>query len=54
MNDFLLTGGEKAMEFLTPKNSEIIKITYGNKEDPKDLRNDIRLAIIDYLKKGGR
>ncbi|MFZ1424684.1 MAG: bifunctional metallophosphatase/5'-nucleotidase [Saprospiraceae bacterium] len=54
MNDFLLTGGEKAMEFLTPKNPEIIKITYGNKEDPKDLRNDIRLAIIDYLKKGGR
>ena len=49
-NDFLLTGLEAGMDFLTPENKGIIKITKPNSDDKSDLRNDIRLALIDFLK----
>ncbi|MEP7196879.1 MAG: bifunctional metallophosphatase/5'-nucleotidase [Saprospiraceae bacterium] len=54
MNEFLLTGLEKGLEFLTKENPNISNIKVANPEDKSDLNNDIRLVIIDYLKKGGR
>ena len=49
LSDFLLTGGEANLEFLTDKNSDIIKI-YPAVTDLNDPRSDIRLAVIKYLK----
>lgn len=51
ISDFLLTGGEKGLDFLTKDNPEISKIDAPKIDDKKDLRNDIRLLLIDYLKK---
>lgn len=54
INDFLLTGLEKNLEFLTSKNPEITNVSQVANYDVNDLRKDVRLAVIDYLKKGGR
>jgi 5'-nucleotidase len=51
---YLLTGLEQNMAFFTKDNPEIIKITEPDGGNPNDLRNDIRLAMISYLKKGGK
>jgi 2',3'-cyclic-nucleotide 2'-phosphodiesterase (5'-nucleotidase family) len=50
LTDFLLTGGEANMGFLTKDNPGIIKVypTYTAVSDP---RSDIRLAIIRYMEK---
>lgn len=50
LTDFLLTGGESNMGFLTKSNPEIIKIhpASNDKEDPK---TDIRTAVIRYMEK---
>ncbi|HEX5625481.1 MAG TPA: bifunctional metallophosphatase/5'-nucleotidase [Saprospiraceae bacterium] len=53
-NDFLLTGMEKDMDYLNPKNPEVLQIYDPGKQDPQDIRRDIRLVIVNYLKKGGR
>jgi 2',3'-cyclic-nucleotide 2'-phosphodiesterase (5'-nucleotidase family) len=50
ISDYLLTGMEKNMDFLTRKNSGILKISEPQADDKSDLRNDIRLAVIKYLK----
>ncbi|MFK7908105.1 MAG: bifunctional UDP-sugar hydrolase/5'-nucleotidase [Chitinophagales bacterium] len=49
--DFLLTGLEKDLDFLTRDNPDIFKIYEPKKGDKEDLRSDIRRAIIDYLVK---
>ncbi|MEZ4773150.1 MAG: bifunctional metallophosphatase/5'-nucleotidase [Bacteroidia bacterium] len=46
--DFLLTGLEANMSFFTKTNPDIISIEYPG---PGDLSRDIRLALVDYLKK---
>lgn len=46
--DFLMTGGEVNMGFLTKDNPGIVKI-YPAVTDITDLRSDVRLAIIRYL-----
>jgi 2',3'-cyclic-nucleotide 2'-phosphodiesterase (5'-nucleotidase family) len=51
---YLLTGLEQNMSFFTKDNPEIIKITDPDASNANDLKNDIRLAIISYLEKGGR
>ncbi len=48
LSDFLMTGGEANMGFLTKDNPGIVKMYAKPKEN--DIRRDIRLAIIDYLK----
>ncbi len=48
LTDFLIKGYD--IPFLTEENTGISKIYKPQKEDQADLRNDIRLAIIDYLK----
>jgi 2',3'-cyclic-nucleotide 2'-phosphodiesterase (5'-nucleotidase family) len=50
LTDFLLTGGETNMGFLTKTNQGIIKI-YPVATSVSDPRSDIRLAIIRYLQK---
>jgi 2',3'-cyclic-nucleotide 2'-phosphodiesterase (5'-nucleotidase family) len=54
VNDFLLTGLETGLDFLNKDNPDILTLYSPRKEDPTDLRNDIRMMIIDYIKKGGR
>ena len=54
LNDFLLTGMEYGLPFLVKDNPEISNIVTVQANDEKNLRRDIRLAVIDYLKKGGR
>ncbi|MEO5966867.1 MAG: 5'-nucleotidase C-terminal domain-containing protein, partial [Ferruginibacter sp.] len=48
LTDFLLTGGESNLGFLTDKNPDILKV-FPVETDTKDSRSDIRLAIINYL-----
>lgn len=54
MNDFLLTGLESGLGFLKKDNPDILIYNPPRKDNSNDLRNDIRMIIIDYLKKGGR
>lgn len=47
MPEFLMTGMESNMSFLTPDNSEIVKVTYPPEGDT--LRSDIRYAVMAYM-----
>jgi 5'-nucleotidase len=51
INDFLMSGMEKGLGYLTKENPGIIKIHEPDPNDTKDLRNDIRFAVIEYMKK---
>ncbi|MFK8105368.1 MAG: bifunctional UDP-sugar hydrolase/5'-nucleotidase [Saprospiraceae bacterium] len=51
LNDFLLLGLEKDMEFLTEKTPGILKVHKPNETDENDIRRDIRLCIVDLMKK---
>ncbi|WP_337045181.1 bifunctional metallophosphatase/5'-nucleotidase [Emticicia sp. 17c] len=48
-SDFLLTGKERNLDFFTKTNPDIISVTDTFPEG--DVRNDIRKAVIAYLKK---
>lgn len=50
LTDFLLTGGEANLAYLIPNNPDIEKV-YPAETDIKNPLSDIRVAIIDYLKK---
>jgi len=58
IGDFLLTGAEQKMEFLKASldtdgkssNPDILKITKPDPNDKGDVRNDIRHAVIRYLR----
>ena len=50
LSDFLLTGGEANLNFLNKDNPQILKI-YPVATSAKDLKYDIRLAIIAYMEK---
>ncbi|MBK6573311.1 MAG: 5'-nucleotidase C-terminal domain-containing protein [Saprospiraceae bacterium] len=54
MNEFLMTGLESGLDFLKEGNPEILEVTKPAIENNNDYRRDIRLVVIDYLKKGGR
>lgn len=54
LSDYLLTGMEKNMDFLTRNNPGILKISEPLADDKSDLRNDIRLAVIKYLKENNK
>ena len=51
MNDFLLSGMEQNMDFLTKDNPEIINVFWPDPDNKNDLKNDIRFTVIEYLKK---
>lgn len=48
MSDFLLTGGEANMDFLTRDNPGIVEVLPAV-TDPADPRSDIRLSLIRYM-----
>ena len=49
VGDFLMTGGEANMAFLKHDNPDVVKFQ-SFATDKTDLRRDVRLAFIDYLK----
>jgi 2',3'-cyclic-nucleotide 2'-phosphodiesterase (5'-nucleotidase family) len=49
-SDYLLTGMEQNMAFFKRDNPGILKVIEPQADDKSDLRNDIRLAVIKYLK----
>lgn len=51
MTDFLMTGREVGLDFLTEQNPDIKQVVKPDKTNKEDLRNDIRRAIVSYLKK---
>ena len=51
VNDFLLSGNEGNLDFFTETNPFISNIQTLNPADATDLRNDIRKALIAYLKR---
>jgi 2',3'-cyclic-nucleotide 2'-phosphodiesterase (5'-nucleotidase family) len=53
LTDFLMTGGEANMEFLTKDNPDVVKI-YPVYTDLNDPRSDIRRAIIRYMEGMGQ
>jgi 2',3'-cyclic-nucleotide 2'-phosphodiesterase (5'-nucleotidase family) len=48
LSDFLLTGGETNLDFLTNKNPELVK-SYDVQTAVSNPQSDIRLAIVKYL-----
>ena len=48
ISDFLMTGGEANLGFLTKDNPDIVKV-YPIFTDLKDARSDIRRAIVNYM-----
>ena len=50
LTDFLLTGGEANLGFLKPTNTDIVKV-YAAENSISNLLSDVRIAIIDYLKR---
>ncbi len=53
LTDFLMSGGEANMDFLTKDNPGIVKV-YPVFTDMKDLRSDVRRAIISYMEGLGK
>lgn len=53
ITDFLMTGGEANMNFLTKDNPGIVKL-YPEFKDMTDLRSDVRRAIISYMEGLGK
>lgn len=54
INDYLLTGKEKGLDFLTRYHPELKVIHEANPSDKNDDTNDIRTVIIQYIKQGGK
>ena len=48
--DFLLTGKEANLDFLVEQNPEIKQIYRPNTNDKNDLRNDVRKAVVEYMR----
>ena len=53
ITDFLMTGGEANMDFLTKDNPDIVKV-YPVFTDLNDSRSDVRRAIIRYMEGMGK
>jgi 5'-nucleotidase len=51
MSDFLITGKEFGMSYLIPQHPAVKLVEKPSKDNPADLRLDIRKAFIDYLRK---
>ena len=48
--EFLLSGKEANMDFINPKNPDVVKV-YPAATDKTDPRTDVRLAVVQYLQK---
>jgi hypothetical protein len=45
-----MTGRETRLDFLKEGNPEILSIDIPKKDDPMDVRSDIRKVVIEYFK----
>lgn len=54
LNEYLLTGQERGLDFIHKSNPDIRNIIIPDSNESNNLRRDIRMVVIDYLKKGGR
>ncbi|MBP8726107.1 MAG: bifunctional metallophosphatase/5'-nucleotidase [Saprospiraceae bacterium] len=54
LNDFLLTGKEKGLDFLTRTHPELKILSEGGTEGAPQTASDIRMAIIHFIGQGGR
>lgn len=50
MTYYLMTGRETRLDFLKEGNPEILSIDIPKKDDPTDIRSDIRKVVIEYFK----
>ncbi len=50
MTYYLMTGRETRLDFLKEGNPEILSIDIPKKDDPMDVRSDIRKVVIEYFK----
>ncbi len=48
LTDYLLSGKEKGLDFVTKNNSDILWVQYGKKDDTADPKSDIRKALIQF------
>jgi 2',3'-cyclic-nucleotide 2'-phosphodiesterase (5'-nucleotidase family) len=48
--EFLLSGKEANMDFINPKNPDVVKV-YPAATEKTDPRTDVRLAVVQYLQK---
>ena len=53
ITDFLMTGGEANLDFLTKDNPDMVKV-YPVFTDMNDSRSDVRRAIIRYMESIGQ
>ncbi|MBC8173405.1 MAG: bifunctional metallophosphatase/5'-nucleotidase [Chitinophagales bacterium] len=51
VNDYLASGKQTFLEFLNKDNPRVLSISYP--ESSEKFRNDLRLAVINYLRNGG-
>ncbi|MEK7251318.1 MAG: bifunctional metallophosphatase/5'-nucleotidase [Bacteroidota bacterium] len=51
VSDYLFSGKEQGVEFFKKDNPDVVSVNEPNASDTNDLRRDIRLAVIEYLKK---
>lgn len=54
LTEYLIKGLEQGLDFLKPTNPDILAVEEPDPKNERDLRRDIRLVVVDYLKKGGR
>lgn len=54
ITDFLLSGKEKRLDFLTKKHPDLKIVSDPTTLKDPGITSDIRSALIDYIKKGGR
>lgn len=54
LTEYLIKGLEQGLDFLKAGNPSLISVEEPSSNNAQDLRKDIRLVVVDYLKKGGR
>lgn len=51
VSDYLFSGNEQGIEFFKREHADVVKVVEPDLTDPTDMRKDIRLAVIAFLKK---
>jgi 5'-nucleotidase len=51
VSDYLFSGNEQGIEFFKKENVDVVSVSEPNTTDPNDVRKDIRLSVIAFLKR---
>jgi len=51
VSDYLFSGNEQGIEFFKKEHPDVVSVVEPNMQDANDVRRDIRLAVIRYLKR---